>query len=209
MEERMDRREAIKWVLAATASLSGLPGRGLGAMALAASTGYGQDPKLMEVYKSGDLWPLTFSLEQRRTAAVLCDLILPADEKSPAATELHVPDFIDEWISAPYPMQREDRERVLEGFAWLDAESRKRFRESFADSSGAQRSEICDDICYEPKARSGLRNAARFFARYRDLTLSGFYTTPAGIKDIQYLGNVPLAKFDGPPPEVLAYLKLA
>jgi hypothetical protein len=25
---------------------------------------------------------------------------------------------------------------------------------------------------------------------------------------VQYLGNVPLTKFDGPPPEVLSYLKL-
>jgi hypothetical protein len=28
------------------------------------------------------------------------------------------------------------------------------------------------------------------------------------MKDLQYLGNVPLTKFDGPPPEVLAHLKL-
>jgi len=38
--------------------------------------------------------------------------------------------------------------------------------------------------------------------------MGGFYTTPAGMKDIQYLGNVPLTKFDGPPAEVLNYLKL-
>jgi hypothetical protein len=38
--------------------------------------------------------------------------------------------------------------------------------------------------------------------------MGGFYSTPEGMKDIQYLGNVPLAKFDGPPPEVVAYLKL-
>jgi hypothetical protein len=31
----------------------------------------------------------------------------------------------------------------------------------------------------------------------------GFYTTPAGMKDIGYTGNVPLEKFDGPPPEAL------
>jgi hypothetical protein len=28
------------------------------------------------------------------------------------------------------------------------------------------------------------------------------------MKDIQYVGNVALTKFDGPPPEVLAFLKL-
>jgi hypothetical protein len=211
MEEpkRMDRREALKWMLAATASLSVLRARGLGAASLPAAAGYGHDPKLLEVYKPGDLWPLTFSPEQRQTAVALCDIILPTDEKSPSAGELRVPDFIDEWISAPYPMQRADRKLLLAGLDWLDAESAKRFRKSFVDATAAQRSEICDDICYEPKAWPVFRKAARFFARFRDLTMSGFYTTPEGMKDIQYIGNVPLPRFDRPPPEVLAYLKLA
>ncbi|MEO8425822.1 MAG: hypothetical protein ABI651_01790 [Verrucomicrobiota bacterium] len=29
-----------------------------------------------------------------------------------------------------------------------------------------------------------------------------------GMKDLRYIGNVPLVKFDGPPKEVLEYLKL-
>ena len=28
------------------------------------------------------------------------------------------------------------------------------------------------------------------------------------MKDVQYIGNVALTKFEGPPPEVLAYLRL-
>ncbi len=31
----------------------------------------------------------------------------------------------------------------------------------------------------------------------------GFYTTLVGMKDIQYVGNVPLPRFDGPSAEVL------
>jgi hypothetical protein len=62
---------------------------------------------------------------------------------------------------------------------------------------------ICDDICYLPRAAPEFREAAKFFALYRDLTAGGFYTTPPGTMDIGYVGNVPLARFDGPPPEVL------
>jgi hypothetical protein len=29
------------------------------------------------------------------------------------------------------------------------------------------------------------------------------------MKDLQYIGNIPLQKFDGPPPEVLKHLGLA
>jgi hypothetical protein len=193
-------------MLAAGATVSALNLRSFGAEP--AATGYGRDPKLLEYYKPGDLWPLTFTSEQRQTAAALCDVIIPADDKSPGAAGIGVPDFIDEWISAPYPEQQADRKEVLAGLAWLNNESRKRFGKAFADLSGESKQRICDDICYGPAAKPEFKTAARFFNKFRNLTAGGFYTTPQGWKDLQYLGNVPLAKFEGPPPEVLAYLKL-
>ena len=204
---RIDRREAIKWIVAATATVSLLHFRSFGASARTA-TGYGTDPDLMKDYKPGDLWPLTFTPEQRRAVAALCDAIIPADDKSPGASSLGVQDFIDEWISAPYPAQQSDRKEILEGLAWLDRESDKRFGKAFADLTDEQKRNICDDICFVPKAKHKFKTAARFFARFRNLTAGGFYTTPQGWKDVQYIGNVALAKFDGPPPEVLEYLKL-
>ena len=58
------------------------------------------------------------------------------------------------------------------------------------------------------RERLSKRHGATSIAKFRDLVMGGFYSTPQGMKDIQYLGNVPLTKFDGPPAEVLAYLKL-
>jgi hypothetical protein len=204
---RMDRREAIKWIMAAGATVSMLDARSIEGSP--SKSGYGTDPNLMEVYKPGDLWPLTFSKEQHRTVTVLCDLILPADGKSPSASELKVPDFIDEWISAPYPRQRADRELILQGLTWLDRQSSKRFQKQFADLSEPQKHLVCDEICSIQEAAPALVQASRFFAKVRVLAMGGFYTTAQGMRDIQYLGNVPLTKFDGPPPEVLSYLKLA
>jgi len=40
------------------------------------------------------------------------------------------------------------------------------------------------------------------------LTAGGFYTTPAGRKDLDYVGNVPLTRFDGPPAALLVALGL-
>jgi hypothetical protein len=202
----MDRREAIKWMFAAGTMVSALNLLSFGSSPAAA--GYGRDPNLLEVYKPGDLWPLTFNREQRQTATALCDVIIPADDQSPAASAVGVPDFIDEWISAPYLDQQADRKEILDGLAWLDAESHKRFGKNFADLTGDQQHQICDDICYGPDAKPQFRTAARFFSKFRNLTVSGFYTSPQGWKDLKYIGNVPLAQFDGPPPEVLAYLKL-
>jgi hypothetical protein len=206
--KRMDRREAIKWMLAATATVSLLETKSFGADAARPIAGYGRDPNLMEVYKPGDFWPLTFTPEQHRTVSALCDVLLPADERSPSASQLKVPDFIDEWISAPYEGQQHDRKEVLAGLEWLETESRKRFNRGFTALSNDQKQRICDDICSRDKAAPEFKEAAGFFRTFRNIVMSGFYTTPEGMKDLQYLGNVPLLKFDGPPPEVLAHLKL-
>jgi hypothetical protein len=138
----------------------------------------------------------------------LSDCIIPADEVSPAASAVGVIDFIDEWVSAPYPKQREDRKLILDGLAWIDGEAMRRFGVNFAAASASQQTELCADICYEPKARPEFKSAAHFFARYRDLTAGGFYTTPEGTKDIGYVGNVPQLTFEGPPPELIRKLGL-
>jgi hypothetical protein len=122
-----------------------------------------------------------------------------------------VVDFLDEWISAPYEAQRQDRATLLEGLVWLDREAALRYGvgKSFVTLSNKQQTAICDDICFAPKAKQDLVAAANFFARYRDLTAGGFYTTPQGRKDVRYVGNVPLPRFDGPPLEVLKIVGLA
>ena len=137
-----------------------------------------------------------------------CDTIIPADDKSPAASQVGVPDFINEWASAPYDYQRGGLAQIRAGLTWLDAEGTRRFRKTFAHLSEPERSLICDDICSEPKAKPKFKVAARFFDLVRDLAATGFYTTTEGMKDLQYIGNVALPTFDGPPPEVLKHLGL-
>jgi hypothetical protein len=206
---RLDRRTAIKWMLAATGVLAARPKLSLGADAPAAVKGYGTDPDLVREYKFGDYWPLTMSDDQRRLAATLCALIIPADEKSKSAADLGVHDFIDEWISAPYPDQQRDRTVILDGFVWIDAEAGKRFGKRFSDLGDAQQQAIADDVCFEEKAAPEFKAGAAFFKRYRELTAGGFYTTPEGMADIGYVGNVPSPTFAGPSAEVLAKLGLA
>jgi hypothetical protein len=208
---RIDRRTAVKWMLTAYASATLAPRFAVGAeaaTAVPAAKGYGTDPVLTKTYNPGDLWPLTFTDAQRRTAIALCDVIIPADERSPAASAVGVPDFIDEWVSAPYPDQQRDRPVILNGLGWIEEESRRRFGTGFASAVRKQQTAICDDICDEGAAKPELRDAAKFFARFRDLTSGGFYTTPEGMKDLGYIGNVPLATFDGPPPELIKKLGL-
>jgi len=194
----LDRRTAIKWVLGASAALR-LPTASFDALAAApAAKGYGKDPNLMKIYKAGELWPLTLSKEQRVTAAALCDLIIPADDTSPAASSVGVVDFLDEWISAPYPEHAEDRKTIVDALSRVESEAQRRFKTSFAKLSAQQLSTIADAIVKEQS-----------FVRYRALTAGGFYTTPVGVKDLKYVGNVATQSVDGPTPDVLKKLGLA
>lgn len=224
MSTPIDRRTTIKWMLSAAATVPvlsltgcdsdptpGTPAKpSAGDAASPATAGYGRDANLTRHYARGDVWPLTMSEAQRGTATVLSRLILPADADGPGAVEVGVVDFIDEWISAPYPQQQRDRELILQGFAWLDEESMRRFgKGSFAVLQPEQQAAICDDICYLPKASEAHRQAATFFARYRDLTAGGFCTSPQGRTYLRYVGNTPMASFEGPPREVLERVGLA
>jgi hypothetical protein len=211
----MDRRTTIKWMFAAAATAPQLQlaygdtAAPLARNVAANQAGYGTDPNLTKEWKAGGPWPLTLNEHARSTVAVLCDLIIPADDVSPAASGVGVVDFIDEWISAPYPQQRADREIVLPGLVWLDEEAVRRAGKKFIELSAAQRTALADDVCSPARAAPQLQSAAKFFARFRDLTAGGFYTTPVGMRDIGYTGNVPLGKFDGPPLEALKKAGLA
>ncbi len=207
----MDRREAVKWMLSAVASAALVDAHDAFGETLptVAAKGYGIDPNLLKTYKPGDLWPLALNRTQRRTAAALCDVIIPAEGGSPSASALGVHDFINEWISAPYPAHERDRTMIVNGLAWLGEEATRRFASPFHTLSTTRQHAICDDICYLPKAKEEFRSAAAFFRRYRDLTAGGFYTTPQGMKDIGYVGNVAMPTFKGPPKAVLEKLGLA
>jgi hypothetical protein len=153
-------------------------------------------------------WPRKLTASELATLSALCDTIIPADAKSPSASVVGVPAYINEYVSAPYDGQRRDLIRVRGGLAWLKLESSKRFKRPFTRLSGAERAQICDDICYLPKAGPEFQAAARFFDLIRDLTAVGFYTTNEGMQDLQYIGNMALPKFDPPPRAVLRHLGL-
>ena len=209
---RLDRRTAIKWMLAASAAVAITDRSSLFAApataAMPATKGYGTDALLNQEYQPGAFWPLTMTDAQRRTAAALCAVTIPAEGVVPSAADLRVHDFIDEWISSSYPDQKNDREIVLNGLGWIDGEAQRRFSKNFSDLDVKQTTGICDDLCHAPDAKPEHAQGAKFFAKFRDLTASGFFSTPEGMKDIGYIGNIPLAEFKGPPREVLEKLGL-
>jgi hypothetical protein len=215
---RVDRRTTIKWLAATMAAAytgcssdekylgDEIPAAQraplLGAAPKADGVAYGGDPDRMNPIVP---WARTMTEGQLNTASTLADLILPEDERSPAASALGVPDFIDEWVSAPYAQQQQDREVVLGGLEWLEQQSQERFDRSFAAADANQRLELVDSIASGSSPE--LAGQSEFFRRFRWLAVGAFYTTGDGMMDVGYIGNTPIAgEYPGPSDEAMAHL---
>ena len=217
---RVDRRTTIKWlaatmVAANTGCASGgrsvgeeIPPRPAGPLLGVADSPdgvtIGTDPDLMNPIVP---WARTMTSAQLETTARLADLVLPADDRSPAASAVGVPDFIDEWVSAPYAAQEKDRELILAGLEWLEQQSRREYDTAFVELSEAQARALLDQIAWSDRLAAELERQGRFFERFRSVAVGAYYTTAAGMDDIGYIGNMPISgDYPGPSEEALAHL---
>ena len=205
----LTRRDFIKWFAAvAVVSEAELLNSPLLRAAGPVAKGYGTDPLMNAIYKPGDFWPMMLSDTERKTVTALADVIIPADELGPAASAVRVPDFINEWVSAPYPDQEEDRDIIVPGLRWLNKESKRRFKINFANLNDRQQHAICDVLCQADHTKETLITAAEFFHNFTELCMQAYYATPEGWKAIGYVGNKTSVTFDGPPKAVLDKLGL-
>lgn len=145
-----------------------------------------------------------FTSHELATVAILADIIVPKDDVSGSATDAKVPEFL-EFIVKDMPSHQTP---MRGGLRWLDMQSFKQFEKSFVDCSAEQRIQLVDQIAYPEKAKPEMAQGVAFFNLMRDLTLTGFYTSEIGVKDLDYRGNVP-NKWNGVPDEVLKQYKLA
>jgi hypothetical protein len=194
---RIDRRTALAWigvVGAATAVGAGIVvyGPKFGGEAEPQARGYGTDPNLVKPAKAP--WPRLLTQDELQAAAHLADFILPATATAPSASALGIPDFIDEWVSAPYPDQLKDRPLIRDGLKALIPATVK--------GDAAKRAAALAALPVTADAA-----ALAFFKRFRALTIGAYYTTEAGFRDVGYIGNVSRAADPGPSQAVLAELE--
>ena len=168
--------------------------------------GYGTDPALLTPKPAP--WPRLMTSTQLQTTALLCDFILPASGDAPSANALHVPDFIDEWISAPYPQQAADRPIVLDGLVWVEVEAKRRFGKGLFDAAPADRAAFLTTLTVRP-ADPAAQTPHTFFRKLRSLVIGAYYTTQPGFKDIGYIGNVVRSEDLGPSPQAKAAIDAA
>ena len=139
-----------------------------------------------------------FNPHEMATITVLSDIILPADAISASASQVGVPAFI-EFIAKDMPYQQTP---LRGGLMWLDNQSRKQFGKPFAECAKNQQIQLVDAIAYPELAEPAMSQGVAFFNLMRDLTMTGYYTTEVGFKNLGYLGNTPNV-WTGVPEDVL------
>lgn len=161
--------------------------------------GYGTDPDLLTRPVT---WFRMLEASQLTMLQALADIILPSDPPHPSAGQLDVHEFLDEWVSAPYPEMQADRTVILAGLSTLDATTRELHGIRFENAERSKQVAVFDLIC-------SASSTAPFATRLIELVCGGYYTTREGHAAIGYVGNVGLTSFPGPPPEVVHHLNKA
>jgi hypothetical protein len=139
-----------------------------------------------------------FTPSELKTVTILCDIIIPADAVSGSASQAGVPAFIEFMMKD----QPSNQTPMRGGLRWLDNQCVKFYDKKFVDCTTMQRIEMVDRIAYPQLAKKEFSQGVSFFNLMRNLTVTGFYTTQMGFKDVGYIGNTP-NNWDGVPDDVL------
>jgi len=135
-----------------------------------------------------------FNAHEYGTVRRLAELIFPADEVSGSAVEAGAPEFID-LIGAN---NEELGTQLTGGLAWLDRAAEKQGGEKVVDLAAPEQTKLLDSIAFRKSATPETQPGVVFFDWMRRLTADAFYTSPIGVKDIGYLGNKGMTKFQVP-----------
>jgi gluconate 2-dehydrogenase gamma chain len=146
---------------------------------------------------------------QWKTVHVLCDLIIPADERSGSASQAGVPEFIDDWLHFRKEQDGNGNfaAQILGGLFWIDRESISTFSKTFVDASVDQQKQLLDRVAWKDRAKPEDHAWVTFFNKFRDLTVSGFFSSKMGIADLPYMGNRAVAHLQGCDPKVWAVIE--
>jgi len=129
----------------------------------------------------------------------ICNLILPPNEFG-SIRDAEVVQLI-EFMAKDIPTYKEP---LRNGLSWIDKESKEKFNNLFVDCDIAQQKNIFDEIAYyDPnKSITDYPEPVQWFNLVRNLTMTGYFTSEIGIKDLGYKGNIPNI-WDGVPQDVL------
>ncbi len=206
---KLSRRSALKWITGSATAATAIPGIAAPGETEPAPPAYParnflQDPDFtLQPYPSP--WEKVLTDAELKQVETLADLILPADEHGPAASEVGIANFMNEWLSAPYPEQKDDCETIRGGLALLNTAAFRAHEKAFVELNAEKQTALLDQIA-APKADPVSK---KFFTTFRQLCLGGYYTSTKNWTQLGYVGNISIGgPYPGVPAEIIEKLGL-
>lgn len=132
--------------------------------------------------------PKKFTRHNFLTLKTLGDLIIPGASDAGAA------EFID-FLSS----HNEELAAIFNGgFGWLDNYMQKTYGADFLNATSTQQTELLDKLAYEKNRTPETAPGVHFWTWTRNMVVDAYYTSPAGVKDIGYMGNGAMKVFSVP-----------
>lgn len=133
---------------------------------------------------SAEYSPQFFTPAEYGTVERLAELIIPKDDTGAGAREAGVSEFIDFMAASDPQIQYPFRY----GLGWLDAHSRGLHEKTFAGLEEQHQTEILRRLAYKEHHRTGEEDGQAFFHLVRSYTVMGYYTSRAGLEQLDYPG---------------------
>lgn len=125
-----------------------------------------------------------FTPAEYRTIDVVTEIIIPRDE-SPGAHDAGVSEFID--FMAAHG-EDELRRPMRNGLAWLDATAKKVHGKPFVALTSEQQTSLLKSIAYRDQTLQPDLQGQSFFQLIRRYTVMGYYTSRAGLQELDFPG---------------------
>ena len=136
--------------------------------------------------------PQFFTAAEYALVERLSEMIIPSDS-TPGAREAGVAEFIDFMVASDPDSQYAFRT----GLTWMNAHSERVFGKPFVDLTPEQQTSLLEPLGFKDKARPGLETGVQFFRLMREFTVTGFYSSEIGFKEL----DNPALKFYAESPE--------
>jgi hypothetical protein len=138
--------------------------------------------------------PKCFTAHNFQTLRKLADMIIPADAHSRGAYDAGAAEYID-FLSS----HNGDLAAIFNGgFAWLDDYASRTYNTDFLTAKPDQQTAVLDTLAYRKNYIDATAGGRTFWTWLRNMVVDAYYTSPAGVKDLGYMGNTGMTHFSVP-----------
>jgi hypothetical protein len=190
MTSRLTRRQALRQLATGTAAAVSAPLWVDNLLALA-----DQHAAHRPSPEANGVWaPKVFNPRQNELVITVTELIIPETD-TPGAKAAKVNEYIDMVLAVATP---EDRDKFLQGLAWIDTRSTETYHSPFVNAPPPQQIDLLTTLSTATTPSPADGPGVEFFQALKGMTITGFYTSEPGLlQDIGDDGQMFFAEFKG------------